>query len=81
MDYRMSRKVGRILEITATVSLLLGIVRDIVWLSVLTLVLVVVDYLQTRAFYRCSECHERFDMRNEPPEYCPHCGAALQGTL
>ena len=81
MDYRMSRKVGKALEGIATLTLLAGIIKDIVWLSVLTLVLLAVDYFQTRAFYRCPECRERLDMRSDPPEYCPHCDAKLKGIL
>ena len=81
MDYRKSRKLGRFIEIMATVCVLIGVLKNIAWLSILTLVLIVVDYLQTRAFYRCPECHKRLEMRNEPPPHCPHCGAELQGTL
>lgn len=77
MTYRTSRKLGNVLMGAAAVSLVAGISWDRVILSVLALALLLVDYIQTRAFYRCPHCGGRFDMREDPPHDCPACGKEL----
>lgn len=77
MSYQASRKLGKVLMAAAALSLVTGLSMDHIAFPLLTLVLLVVDYLQTRAFYRCPDCRERFDMREDPPAHCPGCGKQL----
>ena len=77
MNYQASRKLGKVLMAAAALSLVTGLYTDQIVFPLLTLVFLVVDYLQTRAFYRCPDCRERLDMRADPPEHCPACGKKL----
>ena len=77
MNYRASRKLGKALMAAAALALVTGLYTDQIVFPLLTLTLLVVDYLQTRAFYRCPECRERLDMREDPPAHCPACGKKL----
>ena len=77
MDHRASRKLGKVLMAAAGVSLVVGFYANQLIFPLLTLTLLVADYLQTRAFYRCPDCRVRLDMRTDPPEYCPACGRKL----
>jgi len=77
MNYQASRKLGKVLMAAAGLALVSSIYTNQIVFPLLTLTLLVVDYLQTRAFYRCPDCRERLDMRADPPEYCPACGRKL----
>ena len=77
MNYRASRKLGKVLMAASALSLVTGLYTDQLVFPLMTLGLLVVDYLQTCAFYRCPDCRERLDMRQAPPEYCPACGNKL----
>ena len=77
MNYRASRKLGKVLMAASALSLVTGLYTDQLVFPLMTLGLLVADYLQTRAFYRCPDCRERLDMRQAPPEYCPACGNKL----
>lgn len=77
MNYRASRKLGKVLMAAAALSLVTGLYTDQIVFPLMTLGLLAADYLQTRAFYRCPDCRERLDMRQDPPDYCPNCGKGL----
>ena len=77
MNYRASRKLGKALMAAAALSLVIGLYTDQLVFPLMTLGLLVADYLQTRAFYRCPDCRERLDMRQDPPACCPNCGKEL----
>lgn len=77
MDYRASKKLEKVLMAAAGLCLVIGYFANLVAFPLLTLALIVADYVQTRKFYRCPHCRARFDMRKEPPTRCPACEKEL----
>lgn len=77
MNYKVSWKLGKVLVLASAVSLVAGIAFEQIGFTLLCIALMAVDVVQTKKFYRCPHCDGKFDMREEPPCRCPHCGREL----
>ena len=51
--------------------------RQIGWLGIAGLAVMVGSILQTLLFYRCPHCGRPFNIRGGSRSYCPYCGKKL----